>query len=196
MSRSLSIAFILSLAGLAGSWRHPATAAGEHGRLVPGHRRERGSRAHQGPRVRRVRGPRAGTAGEDLTVAYITDQFKKVGLKPGNPDGTFIQKVPMVGITPTRTRSLSFRKGARSRSSKFRDDFVAWTKRVVETVGVDKSEVVFVGYGVQAPEFDWDDYKGVDLEGQDDAGARGRPAGPGPGGRDPKLDDQGSAATR
>ena len=107
-----------------------------------------------------------GTKGEDLTVAYISEQFRKVGLKPGNPDGTYVQKVPMVGITADPATSLVFRKGAATQTLAFKDDVVAWTKRVEEHVGVDASEVVFVGYGVQAPEFQWDDYKGVDLAGK------------------------------
>ncbi|HEY3380820.1 MAG TPA: M28 family peptidase [Vicinamibacterales bacterium] len=107
-----------------------------------------------------------GTKGEELTVAYISDQFKKAGLKPGNPDGTYIQKVPMVGITADPATTLVFRKGAKQQKLKFKDDVVAWTKRVTETVSLDKSEMVFVGYGVQAPEFNWDDYKNVDLKGK------------------------------
>jgi Zn-dependent M28 family amino/carboxypeptidase len=107
-----------------------------------------------------------GTKGEELTVTYITDQFKKAGVKAGNPDGSFLQKVPMVGITAEPGAALVFQKGARSQKLKWRDDFVAWTKRVADKVSVEKSDVVFVGYGVQAPEFDWDDYKGVDLRGK------------------------------
>ncbi len=107
-----------------------------------------------------------GTHGEDLTVAYIEDQFKKVGLKPGNPDGTYIQKVPMVGITPDPSTSLIFAKGKTTQTLKFKDDVVAWTKRVQPRVSIDASDVVFVGYGVQAPEYGWDDYKGVDLTGK------------------------------
>jgi Zn-dependent M28 family amino/carboxypeptidase len=107
-----------------------------------------------------------GTKGEDLTVAYISDQLKSAGVKPGNPDGSYIQKVPMVGITPAADASLVFRKGAKAQTLKWRDDFVAWTKRVVPTAALDKSDVVFVGYGVTAPEFTWDDYKGLDLRGK------------------------------
>ncbi|MGE5359889.1 MAG: M28 family peptidase, partial [Bacteroidales bacterium] len=127
-----------------------------------------------------------GTKGEDLTVAYIEDQFRKAGVKPGNPDGTYIQKVPLVGITPDPNVTLTFKKGARQAALRFKDDFVAWTKRVAtpgqmkfgnvtirgdetvasETVGLNASAMVFVGYGVQAPEFNWDDYKGVDLKGK------------------------------
>lgn len=107
-----------------------------------------------------------GTKGEDLTVAYISDQFRQVGLKPGNTDGSYVQKVPMVGITADPATSLVFRKGGVSRTLAFKDDVVAWTKRVEEHVSIDDSDVVFVGYGVQAPEFQWDDYKGVDLAGK------------------------------
>jgi Zn-dependent M28 family amino/carboxypeptidase len=107
-----------------------------------------------------------GTKGEQLTVSYIADQFKKAGLKPGQTDGTYFQNVPLVGITPDPGASLIFTKGAVTRTLKFKDDVVAWTKRVQNSVSLDKSDIVFVGYGVQAPEFNWDDYKGVDLAGK------------------------------
>ena len=107
-----------------------------------------------------------GTHGEDLTVAYIEDQFRKVGLKPGNPDGTYIQKVPMVGITPDPSAALTFAKGTAKQTLKFKDDVVAWTKRVQPSGSLNASDVVVVGYGVQAPEYGWDDYKGVDLTGK------------------------------
>jgi Zn-dependent M28 family amino/carboxypeptidase len=107
-----------------------------------------------------------GTKGEDLTVAYLSDQFRKVGLKPGNADGTYVQKVPLVGITADPATSLVFRKGGALQTLAFKDDVVAWTKRVEARVHIDASDVVFVGYGVQAPEFQWDDYKGVDLAGK------------------------------
>lgn len=107
-----------------------------------------------------------GTKGEDLTVAYITDQFKAVGLKPGNPDGTYVQNVPLVGITPDPALTLTFTKGGASRTLKYKDDVVAWTKRVQDQVALDASDVVFVGYGVEAPEYAWDDYKGMDVSGK------------------------------
>ena len=107
-----------------------------------------------------------GTKGEELTVRYIADQFRAAGLAPGNTDGTYFQKVPLVGITPDPSMRLTFAKGGQQRRLAFKDDFVAWTKRVTETVGLDHSELVFVGYGVQAPEFGWDDFKGVDLKGK------------------------------
>jgi Zn-dependent M28 family amino/carboxypeptidase len=107
-----------------------------------------------------------GTKGEELTVAYLTDQLRRIGLRPGNPDGTWVQKVPLVGTSVQGTPSLTFRRGSTERKLAWRDDYVAWTKRVSGRVALDASDLVFVGYGVQAPEFRWDDYKGVDLRGK------------------------------
>jgi len=113
------------------------------------------------------RGP--GTKGEGLAVRYLADEFRKVGLKPGNTDGTYFQKVPLVGITPTPAPlifSKSGRKGAQQQTLKWKDDVVAWTKHVAESAAIENSELVFVGYGVVAPEFNWDDYKGIDVKGK------------------------------
>jgi Zn-dependent M28 family amino/carboxypeptidase len=112
-----------------------------------------------------------GTPGEEKTVAYLVDGFRKLGLKPGNPDGTYVQKVPLIGITPaaaplTITGGAAGSAGTEPVTLAWRDDVVAWTKRVTGEVKVDASELVFVGYGVQAPEYGWDDYKGVDLAGK------------------------------
>jgi Zn-dependent M28 family amino/carboxypeptidase len=107
-----------------------------------------------------------GTAGEDKTVAYLESQFKALGLKPGNTDGTYIQKVPLVGITVTNNPTLTFAKGSAKQSLKWRDDFVAWTKHVSPNATLDKSDVVFVGYGTEAPGFTWDDFKGTDVAGK------------------------------
>lgn len=106
-----------------------------------------------------------GTKGEERTVAYLVDQFKTIGLKPGNTDGTFIQRVPLVGITPVPA-SMTVMKGTQQLILKWKDDVVAWTKHVADAASIEKSELVFVGYGVVAPEFSWDDYKGVDVKGK------------------------------
>src|SRR5262245_1721273 len=106
-----------------------------------------------------------GTKGEELTVTYLADQFKKFGLRPGNTDGTYFQKVPLVGITPTPA-PLTFKKGTQATELKWKDDVVAWTKHVADSANITDSELVFVGYGVVAPEFNWDDYKGVDVKGK------------------------------
>jgi Zn-dependent M28 family amino/carboxypeptidase len=106
-----------------------------------------------------------GTKGEELTVTYLADQFQNAGLKPGNTDGTYFQKVPLVGITPAPA-PLVFRKGTQQQTLKWKDDVVAWTKHVAPSATLEDSELVFVGYGVVAPEFNWDDYKGVDVKGK------------------------------
>ncbi len=107
-----------------------------------------------------------GSNGEALSVAYIETQFQDLGLKPGNPDGTFIQKVPLVGITATNTRPLTFVKGSQALGLKWRDDVVAWTKHVADAASIAKSEVIFAGYGIAAPEFNWNDFKDVDVKGK------------------------------
>jgi len=105
-----------------------------------------------------------GTPGEELTVAYLTEEFRKLGLQPGNPDGSYVQDVPLVGITGTRTAQLT--SGGKGMRMKFPDDYVALSRRVTRSVAVRDSDVVFVGYGVVAPEYGWDDYKGVDVRGK------------------------------
>jgi hypothetical protein len=99
------------------------------------------------------------------TIAYLTGQFQKMGLKPGNPDGTFLQAVPLVGFQAKRV-SGSFQSGGRTIGLSFPNDFVAVSRRMAEEVEVPKSDVVFVGYGVVAPEYGWDDYKGLDVRGK------------------------------
>ena len=108
------------------------------------------------------RGP--GTKGEELSVKYLTEQYQKLGLKPGNPDGTYVQKVPLVGFTAQPT--ASFTAGSKKIDLKFPTDYVAVSRRFVPESKVENSDIVFVGYGVVAPEYGWDDYKGVDVKGK------------------------------
>ena len=108
------------------------------------------------------RGP--GTKGEELTVKYLTEQYQRLGLKPGNPDGTYVQKVPLVGFTAQAT--ASFTAGAKKIDLAFPTDYVAVSRRFVPESKVENSDIVFVGYGVVAPEYGWDDYKGVDVKGK------------------------------
>src|SRR6478672_9968242 len=107
-----------------------------------------------------------GTAGEEKTIHYLEDEFKKLGLKPGNTDGTYIQKVPLVGITAAPTTPLTISKGGTKQVIKWRDEMVAWTKHVEDTAAITNSDMIFAGYGVEAPEFNWDDFKGVDVKGK------------------------------
>src|SRR5262249_8529516 len=103
------------------------------------------------------RGP--GTHGEELSINYISDQFKSIGLAPGNTDGTYFQKVPLVGITTNQNTEMKVKAGDKEMDLRFGDDFVARTVRVVDKTSFD-ADMVFVGYGVVAPEYKWDDYKG------------------------------------
>ncbi|MHA4869143.1 M20/M25/M40 family metallo-hydrolase [Duganella sp. PWIR1] len=105
-----------------------------------------------------------GTAGETKTVAYIQQEFRKLGLKPGNPDGSWVQAVPMRGQKPTP--SFSYTIGGQKVALSFPNDYVAHSTSQPTSVNVNNSEIVFVGYGVQAPEYGWDDYKGVDVRGK------------------------------
>src|ERR1700682_4867797 len=127
-----------------------------------------------------------GTKGEELSVNYITDQFKKIGLKPGNPDGTYVQEVPLAGIKTEP--KMSFATGTTT-ELKYPDDFVATSARLQDKIKIDNSDVVFVGYGIVAPEYGWDDYKGVDVKGKTILMLINDPPIPDP--KDPsKLDDK------
>lgn len=108
------------------------------------------------------RGP--GTKGEELSVKYLTEQFQKLGLKPGNPDGTYVQKVPLVGFAGAP--AASFTAGSKTINLTFPQDYVAVSRRFVPESKVENSDIVFVGYGVSAPEYGWDDYKGLDVRGK------------------------------
>ena len=106
-----------------------------------------------------------GSVGEKRTIAYLTEQFATLGLEPGNPDGSWVQAVPLVGLTPKPGDSFVVSKDGVSRTLQPGDDYVAQTKHVVDEVEVD-AEFVFVGYGVVAPEYEWDDFGDVDLRGK------------------------------
>src|SRR6188472_603253 len=128
-----------------------------------------------------------GSKGEELSVKYITDQFKKIGLKPGNPDGGYTQEVPLAGIKSEPR--MSFVVGDKTMDLKNQDDFVASSARLQPEIKIEKSDLVFVGYGVVAPEYGWNDYKKVDVKGKTLLMLIGDPPVPDP--KDPsKLDDK------
>ena len=108
-----------------------------------------------------------GSPGEALTIDYLTEQnpFSELGLMPGNPDGTWVQAVPLVGITPQAGDGFQVTKDGESHEFQPGTDYVAWTKHVVDQVEID-AEFVFVGYGAVAPEYEWDDYGDIDVEGK------------------------------
>jgi Zn-dependent M28 family amino/carboxypeptidase len=105
-----------------------------------------------------------GTPGEVLSVNYMKAEFSKLGLLPGNPDGSYIQDVPLVGILSTA--STSFEVAGKTLTPAVLNDYVAVSRHVVPNVEVRDSGIVFVGYGVVAPEYGWDDFKGVDVRGK------------------------------
>ncbi len=105
------------------------------------------------------------TPGEEKTVDYIVKRFQAAGLKPGNA-GRWTQDVPMVEITANDVQPLTFTGGKAPVTMAFRSDMVAATYRVAASVSVKNSDVVFVGYGITAPEKSWDDYAGIDVRGK------------------------------
>jgi Zn-dependent M28 family amino/carboxypeptidase len=127
------------------------------------------------------------TKGEDLTVQYLVGEFRKSRLKPGNPDGTFIQKVPLVGITSEP--AVSFHVGERRLDLALPGDCIATSHRFLPEVNLVDTEVVFVGYGVVASEYGWNDYKNIDVRGKTIVMLIGDPPIPDP--KDPaRLDDK------
>jgi Zn-dependent M28 family amino/carboxypeptidase len=105
-----------------------------------------------------------GTHGEALTVEYLVQQFKKIDLSPGNPDGTYVQDVPLAAIKGDPEASFTHKK--RTVRLKYPEDYVAVSRHGRLEIKVENSEIVFVGYGAVAPEFGWDDFKGIDVKGK------------------------------
>jgi Zn-dependent M28 family amino/carboxypeptidase len=111
-------------------------------------------------------GRKPGTPGEDKTVAFLVDQFKKLGLKPGNGD-SYVQQVPLVELTPLAAPTLSVTgRDGRGKSLTFSKDMVIWSPRFAPEASLQKSELIFVGYGIVAPEYQWNDYAGLDVHGK------------------------------
>lgn len=110
-------------------------------------------------------GRKPGTPGEDKTVSYLVENFHKLGLKPGN-GASYVQQVPLVQITASADATLTVSGAAGSRNLMFGKDMVIWSKRAVPEINVAHSEMVFVGYGIVAPEYSWNDYANLDVHGK------------------------------
>jgi Zn-dependent M28 family amino/carboxypeptidase len=106
-----------------------------------------------------------GTPGEEKTVALLTREFAGAGLRPGN-NGQWYQDVPLVEITAKNVSPLTFTGGKTDMTLNYGSDFVASSYRVTDKIAVADSDVVFVGYGIVAPEKKWNDYAGVDVKGK------------------------------
>lgn len=110
-------------------------------------------------------GRRPGTSGEEKTVAFLVAQFRKLGLKPGNGD-SYLQQVPLVEILAGSDASLSVSGRGLPRPLEYGTNMVTWTKREVPEASLQQSELVFVGYGIVAPEYAWNDYAQIDVHGK------------------------------
>ncbi len=106
-----------------------------------------------------------GTPGEEKTLAYLAQEFARVGLKPGN-NGSWFQDVPLVEITARNVSPLTFTGAGQPIALAYGPDMVVGTYQVTPKIAVANSDVVFVGYGINAPEKGWNDYAGVDVRGK------------------------------
>ena len=111
-----------------------------------------------------MEGRAPGTPGEQKAITYMQGQFKALGLAPGNPDGTYLQNVDLIGYLAHPKASFTAR--GKTIALRYPDDYIALSRHDRPETKVDNSDIVFVGYGVVAPEYGWDDYKGVDVKGK------------------------------
>jgi len=105
------------------------------------------------------------TEGETKTINYLQQQFTALGLEPGNGN-SFLQEVPMVNILATAAPSMLVRAPRGSFPLKAFDDYIIWTDKTDSSINLDNEELVFAGYGVIAPEYNWNDYEGLDVKGK------------------------------
>jgi Zn-dependent M28 family amino/carboxypeptidase len=105
------------------------------------------------------------STGEDKTLRYLKAEFEKLGMKPGNGDSYF-QEVPMVEIKSQPGGPMVFNGKSGTLSLNYLDDFVAASRHIQDEVQLKDSELIFAGYGIVAPEYDWNDYAGLDVKGK------------------------------
>jgi Zn-dependent M28 family amino/carboxypeptidase len=105
------------------------------------------------------------TEGETKTIAFLQEQFKAIGVEPGNGD-SYLQEVPMVNISATASPSMTAKTPKGNITLKAFDDYVIWTDKTDSLITLENTELVFAGYGVVAPENNWNDYAGLDVKGK------------------------------
>ncbi|HTE10513.1 MAG TPA: hypothetical protein VK645_06075, partial [Chitinophagaceae bacterium] len=105
------------------------------------------------------------TAGETKTIQYLQQQFAAAGLEPGNSN-SFLQDVPMVNILATAAPQMQVQSKKGNFSLNAFDDYIIWTDKTDANISLDKTQLVFAGYGVVAPEYKWNDYEGLDVKGK------------------------------
>ncbi len=110
------------------------------------------------------RGP--GSRGDALAQLYIATQLESWGIQPAAADGTWYQSVPLVGVTTIPPATIDFRKSGRTLTLKHHDEMMVVSGKPEPSVSLEDAELVFVGYGIQAPEYDWDDFKDQDVRGK------------------------------
>ncbi|WP_373497464.1 M28 family metallopeptidase [Aquiflexum sp.] len=103
------------------------------------------------------------TEGEEITIKYLENEFKSIGLEPGNGE-SFFQEVPMVSITTKPSNEVSIKSGSKELKLEGLKDYVLWTQRTEENQNFEDIEIVFAGFGIVAPEYGWNDYKNIDVK--------------------------------
>jgi Zn-dependent M28 family amino/carboxypeptidase len=155
--------------GAPGTVLHPAEGerdvAGSAEAASPAISEETLKRATQELSSDRFLGRAPATQGEELTVQYLIQEFQRAGLQPGN-NGSWTQDVPLVEINATNNPQLRITGGREPLTFNYRTDHVAASYRAQPRVAFDDSDIVFVGYGINAPERGWNDYEGVDVKGK------------------------------
>ncbi len=111
------------------------------------------------------RGRSPSTIGEEKTISYLAEQFRNSGLKPAN-NGSYFQEVSLIKITADSIMKLDI-KGEKSMIKlNYPDEFIGGTPKVTDMVNIDNSDIIFAGYGINAPEYNWNDYAGIDVKGK------------------------------
>jgi len=110
------------------------------------------------------RGP--ATPADEKARRYLVEQLQDMGFMPAGPDNTWQQEFDVVGVTAQMPKQWAFKSGSKSASFKWWDQYIAGSGVQAESGSIKDAEVVFVGYGIQAPEYGWDDFKGQDLKGK------------------------------
>ena len=113
-----------------------------------------------------LEGRSPGTRGDQLAQNYIISQYELAGLKPVGDSGTYVQSVPLVGVTTRAPATLKIETPTGQTVFKNKEDYILTCGKPVQTVDITDAELMFVGYGMQAPEYDWDDFKDVDVKGK------------------------------
>lgn len=111
------------------------------------------------------RGRAPSTPGEEKTITYLAEQFKQSGLKPAN-NGSYFQEVSLIKLTADKSMILNINGGKSKVSLKYSDDFIGSTPMFTDFINIDNSDIVFVGYGINSPENNWNDYAGLDVKGK------------------------------